>query len=116
NHVSSKAFLAAWTARSTSSAVALGTSARTSPVAGEVIVWVSPDDESSHSPPTNILCCFTVVATSPTSGRRSLPAPFEYPAPDLGRRTAGPGKGGASGCTEGTRGADRLLVPRQTAA
>ena len=44
------------TARSTSSAVPRGTSAITSPVEGLSTSIVSPDDESTNSPPMNILC------------------------------------------------------------
>src|ERR671938_1178667 len=61
---SGSAFFAAWTARSTSSAVARGTSAIVSPVAGFRTSIVSPPSESTHSPPTKFLCCSTVVLMS----------------------------------------------------
>ncbi len=48
---SGSAFLAAWTARSASSAVLAGTSAIASPVAGFRTSIVSPPAESTHSPP-----------------------------------------------------------------
>src|SRR5438046_7102184 len=60
---STRAFFAAWTARSTSSALAFGTSAITSPVAGFRTSIVSPPAESTHSPPTRFWCFDTVVLT-----------------------------------------------------
>src|SRR5256885_1257322 len=59
------AFLAAWTARSTSSAVAAGTSAITSPVAGFRTSIVSPPAESTHSPPIKFWCFEIVVLICP---------------------------------------------------
>ena len=59
----SHAFLAASTARSTSSAVPRGTSAITSPVAGFSTSIVSPLDDSTHSPPMNCLCWVTDTLT-----------------------------------------------------
>src|SRR5689334_4330042 len=58
---SGSAFFAAWTARSTSSALARGTSAIVSPVAGLRTSIVSPLAESTHSPPTKFLCCSVVT-------------------------------------------------------
>ncbi len=52
---SGSAFLAASTARSTSSALQLGTSAIVSPVAGLITSIVSPEAASTHSPPTKFL-------------------------------------------------------------
>ena len=67
---SSQAFFAASTARSTSSAVPRGTSAITSPVAGFRTSIVSPEVESTNSPPMNCFCWVTATLTS-TSVRRS---------------------------------------------
>ena len=53
---SAHAFSAASTARPTSSALELGTSAIASPVAGFRTSMVSPEDDSTHSPPMNCLC------------------------------------------------------------
>jgi len=61
---SDQAFLAASTARSTSSADPRGTSAITSPVAGFSTSIVSPLDDSTHSPPMNCLCCVTDTLTA----------------------------------------------------
>ena len=70
-----QAFLAASTARSTSSALELGTSAITSPDAGLRTSIVSPLDDSTKSPPMNCLCCVTDTLTpdlrSPKPGERS---------------------------------------------
>ncbi len=63
---SSHALFAASTARSTSSAVPRGTSAITSPVAGFRTSIVSPDVESTNSPPMNCFCWVTETLT-PTS-------------------------------------------------
>ena len=52
------------TARSTSSAVPRGTSAMTSPVAGLRTSMVSPDVESTNSPPMNCFCWVTDTLTS----------------------------------------------------
>ena len=52
---SGSAFLAAATARSTSSSPPRGTSAIVSPVAGLRTSMVSPATESTHSPPTKFL-------------------------------------------------------------
>src|ERR687884_1147664 len=60
---SGSACFAAWTARSTSSAVACGTSAIVSPVAGFNTSIVSPPDDSTHSPPTKFFQLSTVVLT-----------------------------------------------------
>src|ERR671939_2111404 len=61
---SGSAFLAASTARPTSSAVELGTSAIVSPVAGLRTSIVPPSSESTHSPPTKFLWCDTVTLIS----------------------------------------------------
>src|SRR3954447_10664413 len=61
---SGSAFLAAWTARSTSSAVAAGTSAIASPVDGLRTSIVSPPAESTHSPPMKFWCLLTVALTA----------------------------------------------------
>ena len=54
NHVSSKAFFAAATARSVSSAEPSWTVAITAPVCGLMMSRVSPVEELTHSPPMNI--------------------------------------------------------------
>ena len=56
---SAHAVFAASTARSTSSAVPRGTSAITSPVDGFSTSIVSPDADSTNSPPMNCFCCVT---------------------------------------------------------
>ena len=61
---SSHAFVAASTAFSTSSTFPRGTSAMTSPVAGFSTSIVSPDVESTNSPPMNCFCCVTDTLTS----------------------------------------------------
>ena len=66
---STQAFFAAPTARSTSSAVPRGTSAITSPVAGLRTSIVSPEVDSTHSPPTNILCWVTDTLIRASSRR-----------------------------------------------
>src|SRR5438034_1308981 len=58
---SGSAFFAACTARSTSSADELGTSAIVSPVAGFRTSMVSPPQASTHSPPMKFWCFETVV-------------------------------------------------------
>src|SRR6266511_6051329 len=63
---SGSAFLAAWTARSTSSAPARGTSAITSPLAGFSTSMVSPSEASTHSPPIQF-CSFVTVLISASS-------------------------------------------------
>ena len=60
---SGRAFFAACTARSTSSALERGTSAIVSPVAGFSTSMVSPPAASTHSPPTRFWCFETVVLT-----------------------------------------------------
>ena len=60
---SGSAFIAAWTARSTSSAVDFGTSAIVSPVDGFSTSIVSPEEESAHSPPTKFLYLVTDTLT-----------------------------------------------------
>src|SRR5919204_4078062 len=73
NH-SGSAFFAACTARSTSSAVARGTSAIVSPVAGFSTSIVSPLAESTHSPPTRFLCCSTVTLMTCLPEVRMVPS------------------------------------------
>ena len=72
---SSHAFFAAVTACSTSSAVPRGTSAMTSPVAGLRTSMVSPDVESTNSPPMN---CFCWVTDTLTSDLRSVKSGAAY--------------------------------------
>ena len=60
---SGSAFMAAWTARSTSSAVDFGTSAIVSPVDGLSTSIVSPEADSIHSPPTKFLYLVTDTLT-----------------------------------------------------
>src|SRR5437899_2119325 len=95
NHTSSYAFCAAATARSASSGVATGISAMTSPVAGLMSGAVSPEEESTHSPPTNICPFFTVVAMAlPSSIPTALPTPSPTlslsPRPSRAARRKGP--------------------------
>src|SRR4051812_6860415 len=72
NQVSSNAFLAAATARSTSSSPPLGTSAIVSPVEGLITCSVSPLAASTHSPPMYICLVFTAVAMGPPPSRAPL--------------------------------------------
>src|SRR5262249_39195075 len=72
SHSGSTAF-AASTARSTSSAPQLGTSAITSPVAGAITSMVSPDAAPAQSPPMKALYA-VFVALMPLSLFRSAPA------------------------------------------
>src|SRR5258708_6957759 len=82
------AFLAAATARLTSSPVQLGTSAITSPVAGLSTSIVSPLAESTHSPPMKFLYLVADTLTPVLPDRRK-PAKEET----AGERIA-PGRSG----------------------
>src|SRR5580765_301312 len=73
---STRAFFAAWTAWSTSSADARGTSAITSPVDGLRTSIVSPLEASTHSPPMRFWCMETVVLTITSSSFVSKDARF----------------------------------------
>src|SRR5688500_17147088 len=70
---SAKALRAASTARSTSSALDLGTSAIASPVDGLSTSIVSPDAASTHSPPTKFLYLVIDTLTSFRSSPRRRP-------------------------------------------
>src|SRR5947209_4660177 len=74
---SGSAFLAACTARSTSSAEEFGTSAIVSPVAGLRTSIVSPPEASTHSPPTRFLCCETVTLILSSNRSRTTLSPSQ---------------------------------------
>src|SRR5438876_3584646 len=104
---SGNAFFAACTARSTSSADELGTSAMVSPVAGFRTSIVSPLEASSHSPPTRFLCWDTVtlISSSSSSGMSLYRGDLHALRSGDGRRTA-PEHARVAGQTYGDRDRD----------